>query len=81
MCYFIIFPSITYAQRAEDLLARRGVISHMVRTPSEIGASACSYALRICDVNYLRAMEILRASRIPYKKVVSYDGEYHEVGK
>ena len=81
MCYFIIFPSITYAQRAEDLLAHRGVISHMVRTPSEIGASACSYALRICDANYRRALEILNIARIPYKKVISYDGTYREVGR
>lgn len=78
MCCFIIFPSVTYAQRGEDSLAHNGVISHVVRTPSEIGAGVCSYALRVGDRHCKRALEVLKSARLPYTKAVLFDGTYHE---
>ena len=55
--------SITGAQRGQQLLARAGIRSSVVRTPAQFSDSGCGYSLQIYG-GAARAREILEQAGI-----------------
>ena len=52
--YCITFRSVTYAQRGERVLRRRGLECTMQRAPRSMSDRGCSYCLRLRPVEALR---------------------------
>ncbi len=61
--FYITFRSITYAQRAQNLLDRRGIRSYLYRTPKAMAKGGCGYSLRVNDASGVTAV---REAGIPY---------------
>jgi len=80
--YYITFRSVTFAQRAEKLLNRRGIRVSLMRTPHWMEEQGCGYALKLWTNDILDAVTRLRENRIQLRKVYSQrlDGEMEEVG-
>ena len=62
----IIFKSVTYAQRAERLLAKNGIVSNVMKAPFGRNSGACAYAVRINDKNIVKALGIIKESGLSY---------------
>lgn len=79
--YFITFRSITFAQRAEQLLSRSGVWCTLQRTPRWMEEQGCGYALRIRTKDIRQAGEQLRQAKVPLRRIYwqKDDGMFEEV--
>ncbi len=66
----VTFRSVTYAQKAQRALERRGVSAYMLRTPREYAQRGCGYSLRISKKMADAALEILRREGLLQGKVV-----------
>ena len=77
--YFITFRSVTYAQRGERALMRRGISSYMQRTPRWMEERGCGYALSLQRLQ--EAVEILDREGISWRKLYrkGQDGNIQEV--
>ena len=80
--YFITFRSVTLAQRGEVLLKKRGVRCQVQRTPRWMEEQGCGYCLRLREQELSRAGELLRKSRISYRRTYRTDerGQLVEAG-
>lgn len=67
--YVITFRSVTYAQRAEQLMTRQGYRCHLQRTPAWMEQQGCGYSLRLYAGSVHRAVELLKDQRIPLRRV------------
>lgn len=78
--WLITFRSVTYAQRAEQLLRRNRIACRIQRTPKHLTERGCGYCLRIQSVDIPEAMGILYREKLPYEKVyaVKEDGSTQE---
>ena len=65
----ITFRSVTPAQRGEGILRRAGVACDLQRTPRWMEAQGCGYSLRLQQKNLMVALELLRNSQLPFRKV------------
>ena len=54
------FRSVTYAQRGERSLTRRGIGCTVMRTPKWMEDQGCGYGLRLRGKDLHRALDILR---------------------
>ena len=43
----IMLTSITYAYKARDYLAKKGITSYIERTPEDLKKKGCSYSLAV----------------------------------
>ena len=79
--YLITFRSVTYAQRGERLLNRRGVSCSLRRTPRWMEEQGCGYSLRVQTGEPQRAVELLREEQLPMRKVYRQreDGGLEEI--
>ena len=79
--YYITFRSVTFAQRGEKLLTAAGLRCTLQRTPRWMEEQGCGYALKLWIQNPEGAVELLRESRIPLRRVYvqSSDGQLEEV--
>ena len=77
----IICRSVTYAQRAQNILQRRGYTATLVRPSVEIVGGSCGYAIKIAEKYLTDAVYALRSNGInPVRTViVQRDGRVHEV--
>ena len=76
---FIIFRSVTYAQRGERVLARAGISAYILKPPVSLGQGSCSYTLKVRADKLRRALEALRRARVPFGGVfVLEEGYYKE---
>ena len=66
---FIIFRSVTPAQRGQKLLQSVGIRCYLQRTPRWMEERGCGYCLRLRREDVLRAVTILRESGLPFSKV------------
>ena len=66
MVYLIMCRSLTYAQRVSNALERAGISARVLRSPSEISPTGCSYSVKIAARNLARALTILNGARLPY---------------
>ena len=72
MC-FITFRSVTYAQRGERVLAEEGIRARLQRTPRWMEEQGCGYCLRLREQELSRAGELLRKSRVSYRRTYRTD--------
>ena len=79
--YFITFRSVTYAQRGERLLNRRGERCSLKRTPRWMEEQGCGYSLRVQTGDITQAVGILREEQLPMRKVYRQreDGKLEEI--
>lgn len=73
--YLITFRSVTYAQRGERSLARRGIACDVMRTPKWMEEQGCGYGLRLRTGNIYKCVDILREDRISWRKVYVFGRE------
>lgn len=59
----IVLSSITYAYKARDFLAKKGISSYIERTPEELKTKGCSYSIAVRgDAD--KAAALLESARI-----------------
>ncbi len=71
----ITFRSVTYAQRGERSLTRRGIGCTVMRTPKWMEDQGCGYGLRLRGRDLHRALDILRQEGISWRKVYGFTRE------
>ena len=67
--WLVTFRSVTYAQRGERLLQRKGINCALRRTPRELSQRGCGYCLAIRGRDAMAAVELLRENEVPFGKV------------
>ena len=79
--YYITFRSVTFAQRGEKLLQRKGIRIHLMRTPRWMEEQGCGYALKLWTGDLQRVVNLLQENRIQLRKVYIQreDGGLEEV--
>lgn len=77
----ITFRSVTPAQRAEGILRRAGLECGVQRTPRWMEEQGCGYSLRLKCQDMMVALELLRSSQVPFRKMYlrSEDGKMEEM--
>lgn len=65
----ITFRSITPAQRGESVLKQAGMACSVQRTPKWMEEQGCGYSLRLRVAQAMQAVQLLRSSEVPFKKV------------
>lgn len=77
----IICRSVTYAQRAQHILQRKGYTATVVRPSVEIIGDSCGFAVKISETYLAEAIHILRSYGIEPTRavVVQPDGRYKEL--
>lgn len=71
----ITFRSVTYAQRGERSLTRRGIACTVMRTPKWMEEQGCGYGLRLREKDLYRALDILQREGISWRKVYVFNRE------
>ncbi len=64
---WIYFPSVTYANKAKQLLSRENIITRMERTPMSYRGAGCGYRLAVTAQNYDNAVNICKDAGIPMR--------------
>lgn len=67
-CY-VTFRSITYAQRGQGVLGKRGISTGFSRTPRWMEEKGCGYSLRVTPDLVAEAVALLKKSGVPFSKV------------
>ena len=67
--YYFTFRSVTFAQRAQRVLASADIASELRRAPKNMSVKGCGYALRIRAANAGRAAEVLKSGGVSYSAV------------
>lgn len=67
--YYFTFRSVTYAQRAQQLLTGAHISSAMMRAPKAMSSKGCGYALRIRASAAAHAADVLQNGGVPYSAV------------
>ena len=65
----ITFRSVMPAQRAEERLQSEGISCAVRRTPKWMERQGCGYSLWLEHTNLPRAVRLLDAHKIPYRKL------------
>ena len=80
MRYLILCRSLTYAQRAEALLERRGIDAPILKAPLRLRERGCGYALSVTR-RIREAAALLRENHLLTGRIYARldDGEYREV--
>lgn len=79
--YLIICRSLTYAQRTAAVLERVGITARILRSPHELAAEGCSYAVKIPERSLSQALTVLAREELSPKRVyiLAADGAFREV--
>lgn len=81
MSCLIVFRSMTQAQNAASVLAKRGISVRVVRPPLEAGKGSCSAALQLAQQNLRPAADLI--SKLSFSPLAYYcfkaDGMLREV--
>lgn len=77
---WILFRSLTHAQRAARLLERRGVTATVTRAPQGLSPKGCGYAVTVRK-RYGEVVRLLEEYKIPFGQVFERleSGEFREV--
>ena len=80
--YLLIFRSLTQAQQAIGILRSIGISAQVSRSPKSLSGEGCSHSLRLPELQFAPAMNVLRQGRVMPRKVFfsGRDGIYREVG-
>ena len=71
--YCITFRSVTYAQRGERVLRRRGIGCTMQRAPRTMSDRGCGYCLQLRSGDALRAVDFLRQDGAMFSGLFTVD--------
>ncbi len=74
MYYLLAGRSLTGTQRMEKALARAGIGSMTVRSPTAAQVSGCGYCVRVTEKNYKGAINALELSNLSPKHVFFCSG-------
>lgn len=79
--YYFTFRSLTQAQTARRAAERRGIRASLLRTPRELSAQGCGYALAVKEETVRGAAATLTGAGISYEALyrVRDDGMTEEV--
>lgn len=79
--YLIICRSLTYAQRTAQVLARVGIVAHIMRAPRSIAGEGCSHGVKIAQRRLGEALILLNRAGLSPSRVylTAPDGSYQEV--
>ena len=79
--FFVTFRSVTFAQRAERLLHRRGIACQLQRTPRWMEAQGCGYSIWLPKGDIAQVLPVLSEEGIAYRKVYwrTPEGKLEEV--
>ena len=69
----ITFRSITPAQRGEGVLRRSGYQCSLRRTPRWMEEQGCGYSLHLDARDVRGAVQLLRKSQLPFRKVYLWE--------
>lgn len=69
----ITFRSVTFAQRAEQLLRKMGYGCTLQRTPRWMQEQGCGYSLRLKSRDAMACALLLRENQLTYQKAYSCD--------
>jgi hypothetical protein len=72
--WIITFRSVTFAQKGERVLRRRGLDCRLARTPKHLSERGCSYCLRLRNTDAMTAVEMLRGEAVEFEKVYAMLG-------
>ena len=72
---FITFRSVTFGQRGQRLLENAGIHCVLQRTPRSLEEQGCGYCLRLQEKDCTRAMALLRANQVSFRKLYRQQGE------
>ncbi len=72
---FITFRSVTFGQRGQRLLESAGIHCVLQRTPRALEEQGCGYCLRLQEKDCTRAMVLLRANQVSFRKLYRQQGE------
>ena len=80
MCY-ITFRSVTFAQRGESVLKRKGYQCGIMRAPKWMGQKSCAYALRVRRQEAAACVAALQEAQVAFSKVICQraDGQGEEM--
>ena len=79
--YMITFRSVTYAQRGERSLERRGIAVSLSRTPKWMEQQGCGYGLTLRSTNIQAAALALTQDGVAWRKIYVWEaGSYREMG-
>lgn len=73
--YYIVYNSITYANRVNEMLDNQTGYSAVVHTPREISKGGCSYSIKATEDKFRKALKISQENNISVK------GTFKETGK
>ena len=81
MYFYIVYNSITYANRVRDMLEGYAGYAAVVHTPREISIGGCSYSIKATEEKFRRAIEISQKNNISVKGIYKQnsDGGFTEV--
>ena len=67
--YLITFRSVTFAQRAQQVLQKTNILCQLQRTPKMLTSRGCGYCLRLRESDVTAAVAVLGNEQIAYGKV------------
>ena len=67
MFYYIVYNSITYANRVNELLNGYNGYAGVVHTPREISTGGCSYSIKATEDKFRQAVKISNENNILIK--------------
>lgn len=67
----IMFPTITSAMKAREILGKHSILSMLQRTPMNLKVTSCGYSLYIQGENINKAIEILNMYQIKHLGIAS----------
>ncbi len=73
--WLITFRSVTFAQRAERAMRRRGVSCRLYRTPKHLSTRGCGYCLQLPSAGEPTFLDILKQEHLPYERVYILDDD------
>ena len=69
--YFITFQSLTAAHQAVFALIKEGIPAQLIRTPKQLSAYGCSYAIRIPADAQQRAELLFLQNQFKWERIFS----------
>ncbi len=67
--FYITFRSVTFAQRGEGALMKKGIPCSLQRTPRWMEEQGCGYCLRLRLNQVEDAVAVLKINRVPFRRV------------
>lgn len=67
--WLITVRSVTFGQKGERALKRKGILCSLQRTPKGLSNRGCSYGLRVPISDGPIAMTVLEQAGIPYENI------------